>query len=276
MNTKPNSLLISESFNSIQGEGKTTGVPSYFVRLANCNLTCGASVAMVNQFKKGERNDAPAEFKGDLHESGKATWTCDSIPVWAKGESQPFEYLIDQWKAAGVYDEILSGLVHVIWTGGEPAIPMHQKAIVAFSDWWSTEFEDGVMNPFYEIETNGTMVLSDELFDRLDQINCSPKLANSGMTEKQRINPAAIEKIMQHPNYQFKFVISTEEDVLEFLHDFVNRFDIPLQNVCCMPGLDSREDFHERTRFVAEMAIKHRFIGMTRLHVSAWDKVVGV
>lgn len=33
-------LPISESFVSIQGEGKLTGVPSWFVRLAGCNLRC--------------------------------------------------------------------------------------------------------------------------------------------------------------------------------------------------------------------------------------------
>lgn len=33
-------LRIAESFVSIQGEGKLTGVPSWFVRLSGCNLRC--------------------------------------------------------------------------------------------------------------------------------------------------------------------------------------------------------------------------------------------
>ncbi len=68
---------------------------------------------------------------------------------------------------------------------------------------------------YNEIETNGTVVIEDDLFSYLNQINCSPKLANSGMSVKQRIVPDAIKRIMQHGNYQFKFVISTEEDVQE-------------------------------------------------------------
>ena len=34
------SLPISETFVSIQGEGKLTGVPSWFCRVSGCNLRC--------------------------------------------------------------------------------------------------------------------------------------------------------------------------------------------------------------------------------------------
>ena len=111
----------------------------------------------------------------------------------------------------------------------------------------------------------------------LDQINCSPKLSNSGMTEKQRINPEAIKKIMNsYRSYQFKFVISNEEDIKEMFDTFINPFNIPLTNVCCMPGMDSRENFHERTRWVMEMGIKYKFIALSRMHISAWDQTTGV
>ena len=142
-----------------------------------------------------------------------------------------------------------------------------------FKYWKTNEFISDVYN---EIETNGTVVIEDELFKNLTQINCSPKLANSGMTEKQRIKPEAIKRIMEHDNYQFKFVISTEEDILELFRDFVEPFEIPLKNVVCMPGLDSQDDFHERTQFCLEMAKKYKFTGMTRLHISAWDKTLNV
>ena len=67
------------------------------------------------------------------------------------------------------------------------------------------------------------------LFELLHQINCSPKLSNSGLDAKQRIAPEAIKKIMQHKNYQFKFVISNESDIIEIFRDFINPFNIPLK-----------------------------------------------
>jgi organic radical activating enzyme len=269
-------LLISSDFYSIQGEGISSGIPSYFVRLGICNLTCGMSRAFTNQLMKDQNLEDGEIFEGDLHKEGKATWTCDSTSQWLwRGEDKEFDYLINRWKEEGVYNDILNGTVHIIWTGGEPTIKGHQVAIVNFTNYWLSRHLDETVKPYYEIETNGTVVI-DELFNMIDQINCSPKLANSGMTEKQRINPEAIKRIMQHPNYQFKFVISTEEDVQELFRDFVEPFNIPLKNVVCMPGLDDVADFEERTQFCLEMAKKYRFRGLTRLHIAAWNKTLNV
>ena len=274
----PSKLLISSDFYTIQGEGISSGIPSYFVRLGICNLTCGMSRKFTNQLEKEQKLEDGEIFVGDLHAEGKATWTCDSTSQWLwRGEDKEFDYLINRWKEEGVYEDIKNGLVHIIWTGGEPTIKGHQEAIINFTNHWMSRYLDrNDVHPFYEIETNGTIVIDLPLFNILDQINCSPKLSNSGMTAKQRIVPEAIERIKQHANYQFKFVISTEDDVLELFRDFVEPFNIPLKNVVCMPGLDDASNFEERTRFVMEMAKKYRFRGLTRLHIAAWNKTLNV
>jgi len=285
----PNKLLISSDFYSVQGEGISSGVPSYFVRLGICNLTCGMSRAFANMLMKEQSLEDGEIFEGDLHKEGKATWTCDSTSQWLwRGEDKEFQYLIDRWKEQGIYDDIKSGLIHIIWTGGEPTIKGHQEAISNFIKYWKLSdpsinkvISGGLVSTdkitaFSEIETNGTVVIDEPLWIQLDQINCSPKLSNSGMTEKQRINPDAIKRIMEHSNYQFKFVISNEEDVKELFRDFVVPFSIPLTKVVCMPGLDDVADFEERTQFCLEMAKKYKFRGLTRLHIAAWNKTLNV
>ena len=289
----PNKLLISSDFYSVQGEGISSGIPSYFVRLGICNLTCGMSRAFANMLMKEKSLEDGEIFEGDLHKEGKATWTCDSTSQWLwRGEDKDFQYLIDRWKEQGIYDDIKNGLIHIIWTGGEPTIKGHQEAIVNFHKYWKSVDSDIDLydfdNPEYdvlyysddqfynEIETNGTVVIEDNLFQLLNQINCSPKLSNSGLDAKQRINPDAIKRIMEHSNYQFKFVISNEEDIVEMFRDFIEPFNIPLKNVVCMPGLDDATNFEERTQFVLEMAKKYKFRGLTRLHIAAWNKTLNV
>lgn len=254
-------LTISEDFYSIQGEGISSGFPSYFIRLQNCNLMCGGK-------------------DGEHMKSGKATWWCDTEYQWRKGEDRDFDYLIKRWESEDLMDRIATGRIHLIWTGGEPTMPKHQNAIVNFLDYFEDYYNDDKQLqyafPYNEIETNGTIYIRDELFNRLDQINCSPKLSNSGIDKKYRVRDKVIRRIQEHNKHQFKFVISTEDDVKEIIRDFVEPFQMDEDTVVLMPGLDKQDDFHERTRFVMEMAKKYGFIGLTRMHISAWDATTGV
>ena len=268
-------LEISENFYSVQGEGISTGVPAYFIRLKSCNLRCGLLAqeitSLTKEMKNVEEYVAGGNLIGGLQKEGKATWTCDSAPVWVKGVHKPFQYLVDDWISLDILDKVKKGLIHLIWTGGEPTIPKHQKAIFEFLNWF-----DPKAGGFNEIETNGTICINDDLFDRLDQINCSAKLSNSGMTVKQRINPDAIQIIKGHRNHSFKFVVSTEEDIQEAISTYIEPFDLSIKNVCMMPGLDKQEDFHERTNFILEMSKKYGIRGLQRLHISAWGSCTGV
>ena len=75
------SLPISETFVSIQGEGKLTGVPSWFCRVSGCNLRC--------------------------------TWCDTPYASWnPEFSNRSNTSLVDELKASGVK--------HAVLTGGEP------------------------------------------------------------------------------------------------------------------------------------------------------------
>jgi len=266
-----NTLQISEKFYSVQAEGDTTGVPAYFIRFKGCNLSCGCSKSQIAQIKNcGKDAIKYEEFNGDL--VGKsATWFCDSTLTWVFGEPQNFSEIAEDWKRLGITENIQNGQVHIIWTGGEPTL--FQSNIVEFLEWNCYRF--GYSKVYNEIETNGTLYIKDDLFDRLDQINCSVKLANSGMLSDRRIVHKALNRIIEHKNYWFKFVVSEESDLIEIERDFIKPFNIDPKRVIMMPGLDKQENFHERTRFILELAKKSGYRGMSRLHISAWDSTTG-
>lgn len=275
-----NSLQVSEKFLSIQGEGWTTGVPAYFIRLPGCNLSCGFSkkglqglAKRISTLSKDEYREGGYDQEyADLYQQGEASWVCDSASVWLRGKKTTFEEIVEDWKKQNIYDWIWSQRVHIIWTGGEPTMLAHQTKIIEFMKYID---EQHSFKPFYEIETNGTIPITSELLKQLDQINCSAKLKNSGMSEEQRINPEAIDSIMSHDNYWFKFVVSTEEDIKEIIKDYIKPFNIPGSRVIMMPGLDRQDHYFERTNFVLEMAIKYGFIGLSRMHVAGWNQLTG-
>jgi 7-carboxy-7-deazaguanine synthase len=82
------SLRISETFASIQGEGKLTGVPSFFVRTSGCNLRCA--------------------------------WCDTPYASWdPEGPVRTVEDIVRE--AVGVRER--RGVRHAVLTGGEPMLP---------------------------------------------------------------------------------------------------------------------------------------------------------
>ena len=143
-------LHISEQFYSIQGEGSTVGIPSVFLRLKGCNLTCG-----------GKRT-----LQTKACDSG-ATWRCDTMEVWTKGEAMSFAQICKGWENKGWLKALKQG-AHLILTGGEPL--MYQSNVKEFIAFFKHTYE---FIPPIEIETNGTFSLDPELV-LCFQCNVSP------------------------------------------------------------------------------------------------------
>lgn len=244
-------INVSEFFYSIQGEGVTTGIPSYFIRLQACNLLCGGY---------GTQKD------GLLHDG--ATWRCDTIEVWCKGKSYTIVELLGVLGEEFI-ERIESG-AHIVFTGGEPL--MQQEAIVKFLELLLPYCQS---KPYIEVETNGTILPTDEMFRLVDQWNVSPKLSNSGMPESKRIIPHVLGRFAVHQSAGviFKFVIGSKDDWTEICEDFEV---IPKRRIVLMPAAKDRPELEKNINIVADLAKEHCLRMCSRMHVTIWDKLTGV
>ena len=246
-------MRVSEWFYSVQGEGVTAGKPSLFIRLSGCNFMCGG-------------------FKAKLLHAKKATWYCDTETVWKQGRDLTVDELM--YEIFDTYpklsDWLATGRANIILTGGEPTLPHNIDGIKEIQKWFHTR----QIFPYYEVETNGSMVVDyDTLFD---QINSSPKLANSGMPARLRQNQEAIDAIIAHENSWFKFVVNIDSDITEIENEWIGGMGVPEDRIILMPGCDKLEDLQSTSLFAAERALERGWKFSSRLQVSIWDQTTGV
>jgi len=227
-------INVSECFYSIQGEGQTMGIPAIFLRLAKCNLLC----------------------------KGKG-WICDSIEVWQKGVRTDFNDVLSE----DMIKHIKQG-AHLVITGGEPLL--HSKAIEYFLEWLNDVKN---INPIVEIETNGTIMPTEYLLNRVNYWNCSPKLSSSGETLMRRFKPLVLETLNNY-NSIFKFVISFKEDFVELISDYIDLIDD--DKVYLMPAGSNQLELNEKRLMVLKLCKEHTLKYSERLHVVAWNLKTGV
>ena len=244
-------IAISEHFYSIQGEGKTMGIPAVFLRLTACNLMCGG---------RGTEKDK------QLHHG--ATWRCDSIEVWRTGKQYELKDLVKELITK--YSLYFIRGSHLIITGGEPLL--QSKALEPFIELLTLELG---FKPFIEIETNGTITPKGKLFNYIDIINCSPKLSNSGEPEKKRLKFETLQFYSLTPKSIFKFVISRLEDLQE-VYDIIEKANIPRKKIYLMPSAQDQEELTKNTKLVTEICLENSYNFSTRLQIIIWNQTTGV
>lgn len=242
-------LVVSEEFYSIQGENPTVGIPSIFLRVTGCNLTCQGWSYIG---KSGEKLG------------------CDSADVWKKGTKQSIKEIYERWKSLGWVDRLISGS-HLVVTGGETLL--QQEGLLGFLQYLSRE--EGFV-PFVEVETNCTVVPSAQLDLYTRVYNVSPKLSSNGDSYELRYRPTVIADFVKKKFAVFKFVICSEEDVKEVYDQYINPFFIPKERITFMPEGTTLEDIQEHSRWLIEICKRESIRFSPRLHISIYDQTVGV
>lgn len=230
-------LKVNECFGpTIQGEGPSQGKEVLFLRLSFCNLSC--------------------------------SW-CDSKYSWDwKNYDKSKEvHEMSQENVVKKLQTLSVDIRALVVSGGEPLL--QQKALVLLlqelkrNGWW------------VEIETNGTVIPNDEFLVLIDQINCSPKLANSGDSKQRRTKPESLIKLVGNSKTFFKFVVGNQTD-LEEVWEYVKTYSINPNRVYLMPLGKTKEELVLTTEMVKSLAKDHGFIFSSRLHIELWGMKRGV
>jgi len=225
-----------EIFATVQGEGTSAGVPSVFVRLADCNLRC-------------------------LWCDTKYTWDWSTHDRAAETVELPGNEIVRRaLEAAG------PGVKNAVFTGGEPLLQQDELIEVA------TRLRAHGFT--IEVETNGTVLPTEAFAACVDQWNVSPKLASSGNTDRARHRPAVLQWFAARPNAILKFVITSEDDVGE-VHELTDALAVPRERVLLSPeGVDAAT-LAERSRWLADRCRTYGYRLGTRLHVFLWGSERG-
>lgn len=213
-------------FATFQGEGATAGEAAVFIRLHFCNLACGKT----------------------------GGWNCDTGYTWDKDRE-------DFWKEPEDWDYIEAAIrindawinkfgntdrKRVVITGGEPLLQQEKIVeLIRYLPEWSIE-----------IETNGTI---DPLASLANcQINCSPKLKNSGNDIKRRYNPKVLRHINALPRSWFKFVVTDVADFEEI--DFIaTECGLNPKKILIMPEGQTEAEVEAHTNLIQEEVSKRNW-----------------
>ena len=273
---------VLEMFCSIQGEGKWTGKPSIFIRLAGCNLRCVFG---------NSRCDTPYSS----FELEKPQW--DTVYSVADAFMKLYEQN--------------PNVKHIVFTGGEPML--YKEQIKLFIELICKD-TNGF---YYTVETNGTLPAIEPWDDSdygywIDLWSISPKLSTSVdhnckfLTEAQRDNHnktrinydnlasyiiATKKAIVENedfendvnPSYQLKFVYSGEDSVGEIKDILTNLsnehnidFDDLNNHVMLMPEGTTNDQLKDIQQECAKVCIREGWQFCDRLHIRLWNDKRGV
>jgi len=192
-------MRIAEIFHSIQGEGLLAGVPSIFIRTSGCNLRCHWCDTPYASWKPEGPEMSVEEILKKL-----SKWNCD----------------------------------HVVLTGGEPMIAPDLTELANVLK---------IQKKHITIETAGT-ILPNGI--PCDLASLSPKLSNSTPSperdsawakkhETTRLQPEVISDWIRKYPFQLKFVVSSENDLVEIKNLLSRLPPVPSDRILLMPeGID--------------------------------------
>jgi len=238
-------MKVNEIFGpTIQGEGKSAGMPTMFLRMAQCNLACTYCDTPYTWNWFGTSFQHPEKYnrKKEVHDMSRTD-------------------VVDVLKKNG------PNIKSLVITGGEPML--QQDEVIELLRLLKA---DGYR---VEIETNGTVEPNSEFMELIDQINCSPKTSNSGFDNRptMRERSKALKKLASSDKTYFKFVVNGRSDLTE-IKELI--FKYGMINVYLMAEGSTREEQYLLTDEIMKICRENNFHFSPRLQVLYWNRTRGI
>jgi len=231
------SLPISETFVSIQGEGKLTGVPSWFVRVSGCNLRC--------------------------------VWCDTPYASWKpEGKTRTIADLLEE--ASGVKRR---GVAHAVVTGGEPMMFAAIEALIAGLSREGIHVTVETAGTIFRDVAADLMSISPKLANSTPPEAVGG--AWTARHESRRINTPALQQLLdRYADRQLKFVLADAREVREIDGVLSSLRGWKPEEVLLMPeGVSSPS--RERTQALAALCVERGWRYCHRLHIEVYGNKRG-
>ena len=232
-------IVYSECFKSIQGEGKFMGIPSVFFRTSGCNLRC---------------------------------WFCDTPYTSHTPE-------VNKFGMEDAVKEILShNCEHVVITGGEPFIQRQQLKVLCGRlrkhQKYTTIETNGTI--YFDVNANFISISPKLIGSQPRSEQCGKKWQK--MHNDRRLNSDALKKFVDRTNYQMKFVVTKDgyEDVIKEIQEIQNQFRIPNYKIYLMPEGTTDLELKSTQQLTIDACLKYNWNYSDRIHVRLWNDKRGV
>lgn len=179
---------------------------------------------------------------------------CDTKYTW-DWKNFDIEKEIHNVSISEIISQLGTEVKSIVISGGEPLLQQNELILLIrqLKGYW------------IEIETNGTITPQPELVQLVNQFNCSPKLSNSSDSFSLRIKQVPLEKFVVIGKTNFKFVVSSLQDIEEILH-LVKTYE--MKEVYLMPEGITKEELAEKEEIVKNLCIENGFYFSPRLHIT--------
>jgi len=237
----PISAPISETFTSVQGEGKLAGVPSWFVRFSGCNLRCSWC-------------DTPY-----------ASWSAES-------KQRDMQGLIDEAARAKA-----ANVSHAVITGGEPMMFAQAEDLASALRNLGMHITIETAGTIFREIACDLMSISPKLSNSTPQ-NTDPRDKDALWQvrhEARRINLDALQKLIDaYPARQLKFVVSDSQQLGEIETLLRSLRGWKQDDVLLMPEGITVDALAKR-HWVVDECVKRGWRYCARLHIELFGNVRG-